>query len=147
MFKLVTESPNMQKLVYTADASTAFTTGSALYRDTSSGELKTATSSTGEVTNIEAVCSETITSAATNPVLEAHPIISGPQQLWIADCTSSTAANQLNKAHALTDGLTVANTSTHIATTLGVFVALGIVGAATDKKLLGYFVKVGQVTA
>jgi hypothetical protein len=137
----------MQKLTYTADASTAFVAGALLYRDTSSGELKTATGAAGTTLNIEAVSSDTVTTPASYPTIEAHPVISGAQQLWIADCTSNTAADQLNKAHALTDGLTVANTSTHIATTLGVFVALGIVGAASDKKLLGYFVKVGQVTA
>lgn len=137
----------MQKITYTADASTAFATGAALYRDTSTGELKTATAAAGTTLNLEAVATQTVTTAASSPVLDAHPIISGPQQLWVADCTSNTAANQLNKAHALTDGLTVANTSTHIATTLGVFVAVGIIGAASDKKLLGYFVKLGQVTA
>ena len=146
-FKVAVQTPSIPMLEYTADASTAFVTGYVGYRDTSTGEIKTATNSAGTTLNIECVIAETKTSASTYPYLKCIPIISGPSQLWIADCTSNTATNQLNKAHALTDGATVANTSTTVATTAGVFVALKIIGAAADKKLLGYFIKIGQVTA
>lgn len=147
-FKPSSQSPNMPKVDYTADASTSFTQGSVGYRDTSTGEIKEDAGG-GEATTltIECVIAKTETSAASNPTINAYPIISGPGQLWIADCTNNTASNQLNKAHALTSATAVANTSTTDATTAGVFVALKQVGAASDKKLLGYFVKVGQVTA
>lgn len=144
--KVVQQSPNIPKLTYVADESASFTTNSLLYRDTSTGELKEATSSVGTVLNIEAVSTKTETTAASSPTVDAIPLW-GPQTLVIADCTANTAANQINKAHAMTDARTVNNTSSHVATTLGVFVALAAVGAASDKKLLGYFVKVGQVTA
>lgn len=143
--KVVSHSPNIEAIEYTATASTGYTTGSLLYRDTSAGEVKEATSSVGLTTNVEAIGLKTVTTAATSPVLRALPIHSG--MYVVADCTSNTAANQLNKAHAMTDARTVANTSSSIATTLGVFIALKLVGAASDKKLFGYFVKVGQVTA
>jgi len=147
-FKLSSQSPNMPKVEYTADASTSYTLGSVAYRDTSTGEIKEdAGGSEATVLTIECVIAKTETSAASNPRIESFPIISGPGQLWIADCTNNTAADQLNKAHALTSALAVANTSTTDATTAGVFVAIATVGAASDKKLLGYFVKVGQVTA
>ena len=148
MFKISTQSPNVPVLEYTADASVSYTKGSVGYRDTSTGEIKEDAGGNEATTlTIECVIAETATSASSYPTVKAIPIISGPTQLWVATCTNNTAVNQLNKAHALTSALAVANTSTTNATTAGVFVALKIIGAASDKKLLGYFVKVGQVTA
>lgn len=144
--KIVSQSPNVPALPYTCTASQAYTAGSLMYRDTSAGELKEATASVGTTVNIEAISRRTFTSASTLPQLEAYPIL-GPATMVIADCTSNTAANQLNKVHAMTDARTVANTSTTISTTLGVFVAIATVGAASDKKMMGYFIKLGQVTA
>lgn len=142
--KLLQQSPNMGSLEYTADASTSFTAGNLAVRNTSTGEIQEGAST---VLTIEGVIRETKTSEATNPRIELQPILHGPQQLWIVDCTNNTAANQLNKAHAMTDATAVANTSTHEGSTAGVFVAISTVGAAADKKLIGYFLKIGQVTA
>ena len=146
-FRLVTQSPNIPALEYTADASVSYTAGNVAYRDTSTGEIKEETGGAATTLTIEAIVASTETTAASNPVLRCVPILNGCIQLWEADCTANTAANQLNLAHDLTDAGTVDNTSTTDATTAGVFVALKIIGAASDKKLLGYFVKVGQVTA
>ncbi len=143
--KVVSHSPNVEAIEYTCTASTAYSAGGLLYRDTSAGEVKEATSSVGITTNIEAIGLKTFTTASTSPLLRALPIHSG--MYVVADCTANTAANQLNKAHAMTDAFTINNTSSTVATTLGVFIALKLVGAASDKKLYGYFVKVGQVTA
>ena len=147
-FILSSQSPNVPSLDYTADASTSFTKGSVGYRDASSKEIKEDAGG-GEATTItiECVIAKTATSAATYPTIRAIPIIGNPSQLWVADCTNETADNQLNIAHALTSALAVANTSTASASTAGVFMALKVVGAASDKKLLGYFLKIGQVTA
>lgn len=144
-FKQLVGSPTLPKFPYVAVASTAMTAGLALYRDTSSGELKLVTNSVGLTTNIEAICAQTITTAASNPTIEAYPIV--PGVLYEAKCANNTAANQLNKAHAITAAGLVSNTSTTNATTAGLFVAIAISGAAADKKLIGYLVKVGQVTA
>ena len=146
-FKVATQSPNIPALEYRADASTSFTAGNVGYRDTSTGEIKEEASGAATTLTIECVIAKTETTGSSNPTIRAIPIISGPAQLWIADCNANTAANQLNKAHDLTDAGTVDNTATHDSTTAGVFVALKQIGAASDKKLLGYFVKVGQVTA
>ena len=141
---LFSQSPNMPKFEYTGDASVLFTQGNVGYRDTATGEIKEGTSTT---LTVECVIAKTETTGASNPVVIGFPIISGPGQLWVADCNANTASNQLNKAHALTSAGVVNNTSTTNATTAGIFVALKVVGATTEKKLLGYFVKVGQVTA
>ena len=146
MFKVSSLSPNIPALEYTADASVSYTNGDLLYRDTSTGEVKAATSATVTTVNIEAICQSTETTAASSPTIRAIPIISG--MLVEADCDSDTAANQLNKAHLINDtGATVINTDTQVSTSAAVFIALKIIGATTDKKLLGYFVKVGQVAA
>lgn len=145
---LASQSPTSPRLSYPANTSTLYTTGSLLYRDTSAGVLKEATSSVGITTNIEAVGIRTFTTSSTAALAMVDGVrLIGPAQLWIVDCTNATAANQLLKAQAMTDARTVANTSTAITTTLGVFIPLAIVGASTDNKLMGYFVSVGQVTA
>jgi len=141
---LFSQSPNMPKFEYTADASVAFTLGNLGYRDVATGEIKEGTSTT---LTLECVIAKSDTTASSNPVILGFPVVSGPGQLWVADCNANTASNQLNKAHAMTSAGVVNNTSTTNATTAGIFVALKAVGASTDKKLLGYFVKVGQVTA
>ncbi len=143
--RMAFKTPSMPALEYVADASTSFQLGALVYRDTSTGELKEATSSAGTVLNIEGIANKTETTAATNPKIRITPFLQN--DLVIADCTANTAANQLNKAHAMTDALTINNTSSHVATTLGVFMAIAAVGEASNKKLLGYFIKVGQVTA
>ena len=147
-FILSSQSPNMPSLDYTADASTSFTKGSVGYRDASTHEIKEDGGS-GEATTItiECVIAKTETSAASYPLIRAIPIIGNPGQLWIGDCTNETADNQLNIAHALTSALAINNTSSASASTAGVFMALKIVGNAANKKLLGYFLKIGQVTA
>lgn len=139
-------SPTIPKFTYVADASTSFTQGFLAYRDTTTGELKEATTTVGDATNIECVIAETVTTAASNPEVDGY-VIFGPGQFFVADCTNNTAADQLNKAHLLTDGGTVNNTSTHSTDINAVFIALRVIGAASDKKLLGYFAKLGQVTA
>ena len=142
--KLSQSSPNIPVVEYTADASISYVAGTLGYRDESTGEIKTVDASNGDVLTLECLINETITSAASNPRLECVPIISG--MLYEVDCSNNTAADQLNKKHLMTDGGTVANTSTTQTTILAIFVAVSIIGEASDKKLLGYFIKLGQVT-
>lgn len=140
--KLSSQSPNMPFIEYTANASTGYTLGKLALRNTSTGEINEGTTT---VINIECVIAETVTTNSSDPLIKATPIISGPGQLWIVDCTASTNVNQLNKVHNMTSATHVDNTDTTDGSTAGVFVALKIVGASGDKKLLGYFVKIGQV--
>lgn len=145
MFKVVTGSPNIASDVYVADASTVFTKGNLAYRDTSSGEIKEATATTGDATNVEGIVATTVTTPASSPTVELIPITSTMRV--VVDCTNTTAADQLNKAHLLTDAGTVNNTNTHSTDINAVFVALRMVGVAADKKLYGYIARLGQVTA
>lgn len=144
-FKFLSGSPNIPRLPLTADASTTFTDGFLCYRDTSSGEIKEATTTTGDATNVEGIVAKTVTTPASAPVVEVYLV--DTNTLVVANCTNDTAADQLNKAHLLTDGGTVNNTNTHSTDVNAIFIALGIVGAAGDKKLWGRIVKTGQVTA
>lgn len=144
-FKFLSGSPNIPRVTLTADASTSFTKGYLAYRDTSTGEIKEATTTTGDATNVEGIVAETVTTAASAPVVEVYLV--DTNTLVVADCTNATAADQLNKCHLLTDGGTVNNTNTHSTDVNAIFVALGIVGASTDNKLWGRIVKLGQVTA
>ena len=63
-------------------------------------------------------------------------------QEWEWDCTSNTATNQLNKRSILTDGVTVANTSTDQAVDEITVTPYANVGAASDKKQRGAVVLV-----
>lgn len=144
-FKVVSSSPNVEAVDMLADASTTFTAGFLVYRDTSSGEIKEATTTTGDATNVEGLITKTQTTGASEPYIKVLPVHLG--MYVVADCTNATAADQLNKAHLLTDGGTVNNTNTHSTDINAIFIALRVVGASTDKKLYGYFAKLGQVTA
>ena len=142
--KVVTSSPNVEAVNYLATDSTTYTLGSLIYRDTSTGTVKEQTATVGDATNVEAITTKTQTTG-TGTYIRALPVHLG--LYVIADCTNNTAANQLNKAHLWTDARTVNNTSTHSTDINATFIALGMVGAAANKKLYGYITKLGQVTA
>ena len=127
------------------DGSTAIASGALVYRDTANQFVETATSSAGDSLTLFGVAIETVASGATE--VGVIPIVPNPGQIWEVDTTSNTAADQLMLNHALTDGVTIKNTATTVATVLGVFIALRNVGAAADKKQQGYFVGHAQVTA
>lgn len=144
--KVVNQSPNIPTLEGKVGANTTIVVGDLLYSDTANGVLKPATNSAGTVLDIEGIAAQAVTTGAGGSATVKYiPIVSG--QFVVADCNANTASNQLHKNHAMTDAGTVNNTANTVATTLGVFRALGQVGAATDKKLFGYFIKIGQVTA
>jgi len=141
---LWTSSPNSGPILpVTATASQAYTSNKLLVR--SNGEAVDGASPT--TINLLGVTQDTQTTGSTSPTIRALLLTGDSSQLFVVDCTNNTAANQLNKTQAMTDSGTVNNTSTENTTTAGVFMALAIVGVASDKKLLGYFVKLGQVTA
>lgn len=142
--KVVSSSPNVEAIELLAEDSTAFTAGSLVYRDTSTGTVKEVLATTGDATNLEGINMKTVTSG-TSTYIRVYPIHLG--MYVIVDCTNNTAANQLNKAHLWTNATTLNNTSTHSTDVNATFIALRTVGAASDKKLFGYIVKVGQVSA
>lgn len=123
----------------------SITAGNILQLDTTNNGVKiaTATSTTDTVNAIECVAVETLATSAVAAQINAIPINS--QQLWEADCTNNTAANQLYLRQILTDAGTVANTSSDTATTSAFFLPLMISGIASDKKLIGRLIKLGQL--
>jgi len=142
--KVVSSSPNVEAIELLAVNSTLFTEGSLVYRDTSAGTVKEVTATVGDGTNLEGINTKTVTTG-TSTYIRVYPVHLG--MYVVVDCTNNTAANQLNKAHLWTDALTLNNTATHSTDVNATFVALRVVGAAADKKLFGYIVKVGQALA
>lgn len=55
-------------------------------------------------------------------------------QIWEADCTNNTAANQQLNRHALTSGVAVNNTSSDVTDNTGVVTMIRKIGAVSDKK-------------
>ena len=127
-------------------ASTTITAGELLCWDYTNKGLIPVTSSVGTTQTIEGVSTNAVTvgGGATGTV-KYTPVTTGAVFV-VADCTNNTAANQIGIRHLMTDANNINNTSSDVNTNLSVFHALGTVGAASNKKLYGYFIKVGQVT-
>lgn len=142
-----TGSPTLPKLPVQANlaTSTTYTKDTLVYRDTTNSVLKPATSSVGTTENIEGIFTDTTVTTGGSGTPTGNVQMLFPQQLYLCDCTNNTAANQLYKNQVMTDAGTINNSSTHTATTLAIFVPVAIYGAASDKKLIGYFTKLGQV--
>ena len=126
----------------TVSSLTVATAGAVCYRDTSASLIKEATSSVGNVTNLYGVNFTPI--ASTDTRVDFTPIVQNATQLWVADCTNATNVDQLYKAQALTDSTHLANTSTAVATELGVFIPIGVASAT---ELIGYFAMTSQVVS
>ena len=118
--------------------------GSLVMADTANNIMIAATSAS-TVANLFGVINKTVVSGETS--VEVIPIVSGPGQTWEADMTNNTAADQLLERAALSNSTSVNNTGTTVAGPTGVWTSLVAVGAAADKKTLGYFNVTGQVTA
>lgn len=144
-FKVINELPGLGAIEYLAPTSTSFTAGDLIFRNTSTNFVNKCTATTGDATTVEAIVTKTATTGTGTVYVKATPIF--PGTFVVADCTNNTADNQLNIAHLLTDAGTVNNTSTHSTDINAIFIALKVVGAASDKKLFGYIAKTGQVTA
>ncbi len=127
----------------TVPASTTITLGQLLAFDRTNKGLIPATSAS-TTQSIAGVATQAVTTSGSAGVVKFQPVDSAV--FVVADCTNNTASNQLGIRHLLTDGNNINNTSTDQTTNTGVFLALGTVGAASNKKLYGYFIKIGQTT-
>lgn len=109
------------------------------------GNVVTRATSASTTLTIIAVAQSTLTasSSGTKAILIQH----GPVQLWEADTTNNTASTQLFERSALTDHDHLNNSGSDVGNTTGVFMPIAVVGAASDKKLLGYFLLPGQAAA
>lgn len=148
MIKVVdTLFSKLPMMVGVTKATQAYTVGQLLMEDKTNGEVIPATSSVSTL-NCLGVGVKAFTEGSADVIGGIKFIPIGTQTVFVvADCTSNTAANQLHKDHLMTDSNNVNNTSTTSTAKEGVFHALAMVGATTNKKLYGYFIRSGQVTA
>ena len=127
-----------------SSASQAYTGGQLLMEDKTNGVVIPATSSVSTL-NCLGVGTKSFTEGGSNGTLSFEPIATVAVRV-VVDCTAATAANQIHKDHLMTDSNNVNNTSTTSTSLNGVFHALGQVGATSNNKLYGYFIRSGQVT-
>lgn len=127
-----------------SSANQAYVTGQLLMEDKTNGVVIPATSSVSTL-NCLGIGTKTYTEGGSNAVIQYIPIATVAVRC-VVDCTANTAANQIHKDHLMTSATAVNNTSTTNTSLNGVFHALGQVGAATNNKLYGYFIRSGQVT-
>ena len=125
------------------DGSTAVTVDNLYYSDRSNKVVKAVTSSAGSSITSLWVATKTVASGAT--VADFIPVTGS--MLFECDCTAATASNQLMIRHLMTDAATINNTSTDSTDLKAIFEALAVKGAASDKKLIGRFIHVGQVVS
>lgn len=125
-------------------ASQAYTIGDALMLDTTSDAIDVvpATSSTTTY-GIYGVAMETVANTATALLI----CIIDPTQIWEVDVTNNSNVNHNYQHMVLTDKATVNNTGTDSSAATAVFLQTGTIGATTDKKIVGKFLKVANVTA
>lgn len=147
-FKPVNIIPGIGELELIASSSTAVLVGQLVYRDSEASTysvLRPVTqgvASTTSILNIFGIATKAETTGSGTVEIKVIPINSG---LYVeADCVSNTGDGQLMKCHALASGTCVTNTLTHIKGNLGVFLALKVIGASTDKKLFGRFIQIDQ---
>ncbi len=142
-FKLVKENtdPIYKKLRI---ASQAYTLGDAVMLDTTADAVDVVPATASTVTaNIYAVAMETVTSSAT----EALFCLIDPTQEWSVDCANTPSTNDNMQKMILTDKSTVNNTHTNSTSAAAVFLQLGVVGAASAKRIVGNILRVPNVTA
>ena len=84
----------------------------------------------------KAICLESATTAST----EVLAVLVQPGQYWEAESASSSAAADNGDRMVLTDQNTVNNSGTDGAAKESVFIQLGTLGAATDKRIWGIIV-------
>ena len=74
--------------------------------------------------------------------IKVIPIV--PGQLWHAGCANNTSVEHVLKRHKLSDHDIIANTAQDESTSLGIFLMYAAVGAASEKKCIGEFIRIPQ---
>ena len=111
-----------------------------LERTSDAYEVTTWALSNASTLNLCGIAMEATTSSSTK-VLVA---LIDNQQQWKCESTSTADTDDNSLRHEMTDGNTVANTSSDITTTAGIFEQTGI---AATKVVVGKFIKIGQAAA
>jgi hypothetical protein len=125
--------------IYLPLSSLAVTKDTLLMADRANNVLVAATSSAA-TTNSLWLARETVANTATQIKVEPVTLY----DLFEADATNNSASTQVLERMVLTDAATINNTETDSAVNEGIFECLGVIGAASDKKLFGRFLTLGQ---
>lgn len=126
-FRLVKGSGAQLREKARIPASTTITKDAVLALDATNNGLIPATSSSTTKT-IRAVAQEALASSGSASEIDVMYI--EPGQLFEADCTNATNVNQLFKRHALTNSLTVNNSSTEATGPTGVVEMVKIISSS-----------------
>lgn len=122
-----------------ATSATAFAVGDALQRDTASLYLERATSSAAPADANTGLFGISVTAkAAATTLANVVPFIVG--MILEADLTNNSSTSHTLQRMVLTDHDHLNNSGTDSTTNEGVFLQVGVVGAATDKKALVMYV-------
>lgn len=135
-FKMIADPLSTSEYRNVRIASQAYTIGDSVMIDFSSDavDVVPATAS-AKTTNIYAVAMETVANTATSLLVA---LITNMQR-WTADVTNVSNTNHNYERMILTDKATVNNTGTDDTSVNAVFQQMGIVGATTDKRIVGRF--------
>jgi hypothetical protein len=141
-FNLMTD-PGDTVYVKVRPSTAAYTKGDAvmLDRTTDAYDVVPATAAT-TTNNIYGVAMETVAASSSSLLIA---IITEAQK-WTATTTSNTDSTWRYKRHLLTDKATVANTSTDITDSTGIFLQTGEIGAVSNKVIIGKFLKTPGVS-
>ncbi len=95
----------------------------------------TLATSSSNARTLKAVAQEVVASGAA----AVKAILVNPTQLWVAATTNNAATADTGDRMVLTDNLTVNNTGTDSTGAAAVFQQIKVVGATTEKRILGRF--------
>ena len=143
-FKLVKDTQETE-FVSVRIASQAYTIGDAVYLDRTSDGIDVLPVSVGNGTpnSIYGVAMETVTSAATSMLVA----IIQPWQVWqVATTNNSVVNDKFTRMIIGANPGTVNNTGTDVSGSTAIFQQTGVVGALTDKKIVGNFLKISGVS-
>lgn len=143
-FKLVKDTQETE-FVKVRIASQAYTIGDAVYLDRTADATDVLPVSVGNGTpnSIYGVAMETVTSSAT----ELLVAIIQPWQVWQALTTNNSVVN--DRFTRMIIGATagkVNNTGTDVAGSTAIFQQTGVVGALSDKQIVGNFLKINGIS-
>jgi hypothetical protein len=136
-FKLVTDQFSASQYRNVRVASQAYTIGDLVMIDfvADAVDVVPATSSC-KTTNVYGVAMETVLSTATSLLIA----LVNPYQTWSADTTNNTVVNDAYERMVIgANAHTVNNTHTDDTSVNAVFQQIGVVGALTDKRIVGRF--------
>ena len=126
-------------------ASQAYTIGDAVYLDRTADAIDVLPVSVGNGTpnSIFGVAMETVTSAATEMLVA----VIQPWQVWKVDATNASVVNDKFQRMIIGAGAGIVNNShTDVAGSTAIFQQTGVVGALTDAKIVGNFLKISGIS-